>query len=291
MQPCPVDCELAAFSPWSQCTKSCGTGSQHRRRTEITDSLQVKLTGGAACGALEETQSCSTQLCADACVVSLWGAWEKCSRSCGTGIQNRARSIISEAKNGGAPCPHLATLRRCDTHACPTDCHVSEFSEWTPCSRSCGGGRQERTRGVSLQPVFGGAPCAALAEDRACNTELCPQDCTMHTWGTWPACTKTCGEHGSRSRSRTVKAEADGGGKVCGQTLQMQACNEQACPRDCHLTDWSDWGHCSVACGTGTQSRRRIVVQIAGFGGKYCAQFHLHEDRPCDRGLCPGHAS
>ena len=52
----------------------------------------------------------------------------------------------------------------------------SDYSEWTPCSASCGGGSQERTRECdNPQPENGGQACTGTAkETRPCNILPCP---------------------------------------------------------------------------------------------------------------------
>merc|ERR1719510_1176368 len=114
------------------------------------------------------------------CKHSSWGEWSKCSKSCGKGVQERTRTIVTPAKNGGKACsvPNKEG-KACNTEACPeckdesrycklescwyskricrktcgicpTDCKYSSWGEWSKCSQSCGGGLQERTRTVTL---------------------------------------------------------------------------------------------------------------------------------------------
>lgn len=66
-----------------------------------------------------------------------------------------------------------------------TDCVVSEWSEWKPCSADCGGGTQGRQRSVSQEAQNGGKSCEALEEEQACNTNACPVDCVVSEWGQW----------------------------------------------------------------------------------------------------------
>ncbi|XP_022829303.1 spondin-1 [Spodoptera litura] len=48
------------------------------------------------------------------CQVSPWGEWSKCSVSCGTGYQERTRTVLVQPGPGGAACPRaMARRRRC----------------------------------------------------------------------------------------------------------------------------------------------------------------------------------
>ena len=55
------------------------------------------------------------------------------------------------------------------------NCQWAPFAEWTPCSQSCGGGLQTRSR-IQLQSASnGGLACAGLGtEEQECNLQACP---------------------------------------------------------------------------------------------------------------------
>ena len=78
----------SAFSAWSTCTKSCGTGAQSRSRS-IT---KAATHGGYACPYLNEQRACNTHACAWHCVVSSFSAWTTCTKSCGMGRLARFQS-------------------------------------------------------------------------------------------------------------------------------------------------------------------------------------------------------
>ena len=49
-----------------------------------------------------------------------------------------------------------------------------EWSEWNECTRTCGGGTQEKNR-TCFGPYFGGLPCDGdEIKTQACNTQPCP---------------------------------------------------------------------------------------------------------------------
>ncbi|CAL8082428.1 unnamed protein product [Calicophoron daubneyi] len=54
------------------------------------------------------------------------------------------------------------------------DCQVSQWSEWSACSRQCGRGLMERHRTAIRQPQNGGAHCPILDERKSCQGFYCP---------------------------------------------------------------------------------------------------------------------
>jgi len=57
---------------------------------------------------------------------------------------------------------------------CSVDCKVEDWSSWSDCSATCGGGTKTRGRGVVQEAENGGAACPALEEKEPCNTDQCP---------------------------------------------------------------------------------------------------------------------
>ena len=141
-------------------------------------------TNNRSCNQAANESNCPGGVCRDGscvpgtdCMVSDWGEWGTCSRTCGGGMQTRTRTVTRQPTNGGMPCPTLTETRACNTDPCPmpVDCQVSAWSDWSACSKTCGGGTQTRTRTVIQQPQNGGTACPALTETQACNTTPCPE--------------------------------------------------------------------------------------------------------------------
>ncbi len=56
------------------------------------------------------------------------------------------------------------------------DAKVGPWSDWSACTSTCGGGTQNRTRPVIINPANGGAPLPSLNESRGCNTQACLEE-------------------------------------------------------------------------------------------------------------------
>ena len=59
-------------------------------------------------------------------------------------------------------------------HFPTVDCEVEDWSSWSDCSATCGGGTKTRGRGVVQEAENGGAACPTLEEEEPCNTDQCP---------------------------------------------------------------------------------------------------------------------
>jgi hypothetical protein len=107
------------------------------------------------------------------CETSEWSDYRECSKVCGGGQQFRLRHIATEPTGNGAQCPELKETRPCSTKGCPTDCVVEQWSLWSECDASCGGGGSKRTRMVFTYPSSTGQTCPQLQQDRKCNMQRC----------------------------------------------------------------------------------------------------------------------
>jgi len=119
--------------------------------------------------------------------LSKFSDWSECSVACGGGSQSRSRSCTNPSPAfGGAGCDgDDSESRDCNASPCPVDGGWSDFSDWSECSVTCGGGSQSRSKSCSNPaPAFGGAGCDGDdSESRDCNVGPCP----------WRSQDKRCG--------------------------------------------------------------------------------------------------
>jgi hypothetical protein len=278
------NCQLATWSSWSACSTTCGQGVEKRQRSVIAEAQE----GGKACAnAVSEIRGCpAVQQCSKQdCVWDDWTLWAQCTRSCGTGTRSRARSVKVAPMFGGKPCEaQNSTLgvENCNTQNCSTMCVNGSWGEWSPwtlCTRTCGGGAQWRHRKVVKLPNDCGAPASGpMSEFHACNTEVCAgdRDCQLSAWTSWTTCSKECG--GLQTKTRTIIVNSSGAsGRACDGALSYtRSCDRkppEECgdfPVDCALGDWAQWSACSTTCEGGQHKRSRSVLTYARNGGKIC---------------------
>jgi len=105
-QCCAVDCTVAAneTAQWTSCDKSCGTG----QKTKTLEHTYGTFGGSNAACQLQhyyQKLSCNTHPCPIDCVMSEWGAWSSCDKTCGGGEKTRTRNVTIANGYGGEACP------------------------------------------------------------------------------------------------------------------------------------------------------------------------------------------
>lgn len=296
---CPIDC-VGEWSGYDACSTTCNTGFQTK-----TFNVSVPAQhGGQDCrfGADQlETQDCNDGL-DDVCAIHCegdWSGYDKCSVSCGGGVQNKTFSVSVEANHKGDACPHGdgdLSPQECNNDGCPVDC-VGAWGEFDTCTTTCGGGEQTQVFSVSVVEQNGGVSCLAAfnATDgkehtQTCNSQPCPEHCAGE-WGEFSECNVTCAE-GSIYRTFSVTAEAKFGGLECdfdNGDVETDSCDAGPCPIDCEGA-FGEYDACANEnmCGTGSQTRTFSVSVDEAYGGKSCEYAHLHEaTRDCDLTPCP----
>ncbi|XP_014248718.1 spondin-1 [Cimex lectularius] len=200
----------------------------------------------------------------DPCAVNAWSDWSPCSATCGTGKRSRQRFYRDESMatmencnreltyrehcEAPIPCGELMGREREDYSA--TLCEVTEWSDWSGCSVSCGEGTRYRFRRIKNQKNY--KKCTAyfnhppLRQEEKCvvKSQDCKDlpmnlpftdKCVPGPWSEWSACSVNCGM-GTRRRHREIISRTWGGGPdQCSHILQNETitCSEKA---GCELT-------------------------------------------------------
>jgi hypothetical protein len=260
----PVDCQVSSFGAFSACSQACGGGTATRTRTIVVQPAN----GGAACPALTEDVACNTQECPTQCAPGQ------------TDCNGQCADTNTDTNNCGGCNVACGSGEICNNGSCDaSQCQVSNWSAFSACSQACGGGMRTRTRSV----VVNGPNCPSLIETEVCNTQPCAVDCEMSAWGDYSDCSQVCGG-GTQTRTRSITQAPQFGGAACGSTMEVRECNTQPCAVNCEMSAWSEYSACSVACGGGTQTRNRSIIQEPQNGGAACGS--TIEDRACNTDPC-----
>ncbi|GAB1299762.1 A disintegrin and metalloproteinase with thrombospondin motifs 20 [Apodemus speciosus] len=277
------------YGPWQDCTKMCQ--GLHRRKIVCIRKSDHAVVSDQSCSHLPlpplVTEKCNTD-----CELR-WHITGKsdCSSRCGQGYRTLDVHCLKYSVHKGQTVP-VGDQFCSDQHKPPSrePCHSScvltrwHYSEWSQCSRSCGGG--ERTRESYCINGFGHrlaeGECRELprAVLENCNEFPCP------SWATseWSECPVTCGK-GMKQRQVWCQQSED--------PVRDGFCNASTKPeslRPCELpacASWhvGPWGSCTATCGHGYQMRAvKCVSEIFGtmLDDRECPQ----ASRPSDRQDC-----
>lgn len=249
--PCPEDCVLTAWGPWSTCPPSYEQEGWNRTRSRRV--LRLPASPDSVCPELVQTEP---HLHNTSCLLYQYRAtdWSTCQLSesavCGRGFRTRLLDCFRSDGRVVEPsvCEQLGLVNdwklseACEVD-CPVSCLLSDWSPWTECSHTCGNeGQAVRSRRVLQEAREEGRPCPAqLAQTKACPIRPCYSWLLSH----WSQCTW---------RERTVARGAGGGGcrawcsgvpgprrsppspwpTICAETMCSGTANRRwSCPASC----------------------------------------------------------
>ena len=299
-----VDGSWSDYSAWSECSASCGGGIMERSRT--CDNPEPSEGGNDCEGSAAEGKGCNDIPCPVNGGWSNWTSFTECSASCGIGVTIALRSCSNPAPEfGGLNCEGDSVEEtECDAGPCPVDGNWSDYSAWSECSASCGGGVMERSRNCdSPAPENGGNPCEGEAADnQACNEDPCPVDGKWSEWGDYGECSVECGTgFTQRERSCDSPAAAYGGQECIGDAVdpKTKKCRGRCRPgpNDGNWSEFTEWSKCSKQCGGGVMKRsRKCDNPKPKHGGRLCggeeAEMKVEkEELVCNEEICSKNGS
>ncbi|KAL7885412.1 hypothetical protein AOLI_G00057070 [Acnodon oligacanthus] len=268
----PETCIYSNWSPWSACSSStCDKGRRMRQRM-----LKAQLDASVPCLHTQDFEPCMGPGCRETeepspCMLSEWISWSPCSASCGMGMRSRERYIKQFPEDGSSCREPTEETEKCvvNEDCSPSSCIVTEWSDWEPCSASCGVGMRKRVRMMKMSASDGSLCRAEMEEVEKCMMPECNVfSCMVSEWSEWGHCSVSCGV-GMRIRRRMLKTPALSG--QCGEPLEeVEKCMLPDCPVECMLSEWSDWSECNKSCGKGHMIRSRMVKLEPQFGGAPC---------------------
>ena len=161
----------------------------------------------------------------------------------------------------------------------------SDWSHWSSCSATCGGGTQERTRKCSFpKDTQGGVDCSSLGpslETRECNALLCPG----------MSINKLIVKNKQIIEQKNQTKECQLSCSLFLFLLEFSSIYFISFAEDGGYSVWSDWSDCDVTCGGGlTQRYRTCNSPSPTNGGRDCAAVGLGpamESKACNLISCP----
>ncbi|XP_013879264.1 SCO-spondin isoform X2 [Austrofundulus limnaeus] len=286
---CSVDGRWSVWTPWSQCSVSCGTGLRSRYR--FCSNPQRSGSGLPCFGPHRDDQVCITTPCDRDGGWSPWTKWTGCTKSCGGGVQSRRRHCDSPIPEGeGNYCEGLGTeVVACNTDHCPV----------SPCSQVPG-------------TVFSscGPSCPRSCDDLShCEWRCepgcyCTQGKVLSANGTVCVAREDCPCLDLNSGHRLVPGqitEAPDGCNNCTCESGRFDCTKELCPVSGGWCEWSEWTPCTRTCGAESVSRyRSCSCPEPKAGGEACSgEQEMHsgigvqiQRQPCPViTFCPIHGS
>uniref|UniRef100_A0A673GSM3 Thrombospondin type-1 domain-containing protein 7A-like n=1 Tax=Sinocyclocheilus rhinocerous TaxID=307959 RepID=A0A673GSM3_9TELE len=300
-QPCQLlcrdDCQLSNWSKFSPCTSDC-VGVRTRRRALVGKSKKKDKCKNGQMFPLSETQYCPC----DKYNAQPVGNWSDCIlpegrvesavgmkvqgdvKECGQGYRYQAMVCYDQDNK-------LVETSRCNSHGyieeacivpCPSDCKLSEWSNWSRCSKSCGSGVKVRSKWLREKPYNGGRPCPKLDHlNQVYEVVPCVSDCSQYIWvaepwSVWKVSNvdlkENCGEGVQTRRVRCMLNTVDGPTDavedyLCDPEEMPQGTRESRlpCPEDCVLSDWSPWTPCDlvrIITNQGDRERTAFALRL-----------------------------
>ncbi|XP_056154112.1 thrombospondin type-1 domain-containing protein 7A [Lampris incognitus] len=312
--PCQEDCQLTSWSKFSSCTADC-VGVRTRKRMLVGKSKKRDQCKNNQLYPLSETQYCPC----NKYNAQPMGNWSDCILPEGGRVEGqlgmKVQGDIKECGQGyryqAMVCydqdDRMVETSRCNSHGyieeaciipCPSDCKLSEWSNWSRCSKSCGSGVKVRSKWLREKPYNGGRPCPKLDhvnQAQVYEVVPCLSDCGQYVWvaepwSVWKVSNvdlkENCGEGVQTRKVRCMLNTIDGPSDqvedyLCDpEEMPLGARDSRLpCPEDCVLSDWGAWSSCPLPCNANsTRVRTAYPIRLPS-EGKECPA--TKETEPC----------
>uniref|UniRef100_A0AAQ5ZAY1 Ig-like domain-containing protein n=1 Tax=Amphiprion ocellaris TaxID=80972 RepID=A0AAQ5ZAY1_AMPOC len=357
MDPCPESWEQG---PWTQCSVSCGEGGGWQDRSVLCveeDTLGL-FSQVEEWKCTHSPRPVTRQVC-NSFVCPQWVAmeWSQCTVTCGHGLRYRVVLCIDHRGQhiGGcdtslkphikedclvpiacqkpreslpveAKVPWLKQAHELEYHYTATENPTFVPGPWSPCSTTCGPGKQ--TREVKCRVLLSftktevDLPEGECVEDRPQVERPCYQgSCTgvtdissglqtrgasfiqteeVYSWDYrgFTACSATCAAGKQTAVVRCVirKQGEEVEDTLCDlssrPSVMIRICNPEPCPARWELTAWTG---CSASCGVGIQTRSVFCMRLLSIDQQdiltvsegECRDFKPAILQPCNQVDCP----
>ncbi|KAM7158963.1 thrombospondin type-1 domain-containing protein 4 isoform 2-T2 [Molossus nigricans] len=235
--PCPAFWDIGE---WSECSKTCGLGMQHRqvlcRQVYANRSLTVQPYRCQHLEKPETTSTCQLKICSE---WQIRTDWTSCSVPCGVGQRTRDVKCVSNIGDVVDDRECNMKLRpndveNCDMGPCAKSWFLTEWSE--RCSMECGSGTQQREvicvrKNADTFEVLDPYECSFL--ERPPGQQSCHlKPCGAKWFNTeWSVCSKSC-QGGFRVREVRCLSDDMTLSNLCDPQLkpeEKESCNPQDC--------------------------------------------------------------
>ncbi|XP_074550525.1 thrombospondin type-1 domain-containing protein 7B [Halichoeres trimaculatus] len=268
MVDCPVSCILSDWSPWAECSHSCGSQGHSVRTRRI---LHEAYEGGRPCPKqLSQTRPCPIR----PCYKWLLSDWSPCTvegAKCGEGLRRRNLSCIVHWGDWPESSPQPVDGELCGDQLrqqllqdmeqtcfipCPGDCHLTVWSSWSSCQLICMEGRsfkttghQARSRSVIIWATENQNSCPEqIYETRPCKGGKCHS----YQWKTG----------GWSNNERAVWCQRSDGVNVTGGCSRLV---KPTTVRHCHPPCTKPFSYCTPSGVCGCEKGYIEVMTIHGF--------------------------